>query len=260
MELGLRGKTVLVTGGSKGIGLYSALQFVKEGAKVAIAARGEDALAEAKAIIREQTNVEIFTICADISKQKDCKRIVEETVAHYGKLHILINNAGTSSANSFEDVDAPLWQSDLDLKLFGAIHTSKFAIEHMKAAGQGSIVNLSAVLAKTPPAGSLPTTVSRAAGLALTKAMSNDLGKYNIRVNAVCIGLIRSSQIEARWKKAMPNESWDTYSKEVGKNIPLGRIGNTEEAANAIVFLASDAASYITGTAINMDGGSGGTL
>ena len=260
MDLGLQGKVVLVTGGSKGIGLYSALQFVKEGAKVAIAARGEEGLAEAKAIVQELTGIEIYTIPANVSVEADCKRIVEETVAHYGKLDILINNAGTSSANSFEDVDHTLWQSDLDLKLFGAIHTSKYAVEHMKKAGKGSIVNLSAVLAKTPPAGSLPTTVSRAAGLALTKAMSKDLGKYNIRVNAVCIGLIRSSQIEARWKQAMPHESWEAYSKEIGKTIPLGRIGNTEEAANAIVFLASEAASYITGTALNIDGGSGGTL
>lgn len=260
MELGLQGKVVLVTGGSKGIGLYSALQFVKEGAKVAIVARGAEGLAEAKAIIQEVTGIEVFTISANVSVEADCKRIVEETVAHYGQLDILVNNAGTSSANSFEAVDHALWQSDLDLKLFGAIHTSKFAVEHMKKAGKGAIVNLSAVLAKTPPEGSLPTTVSRAAGLALTKAMSKDLGKYNIRVNAVCIGLIRSNQIEARWKQAMPHESWETYSKEIGKTIPLGRIGNTEEAANAIVFLASDAASYITGTALNIDGGSGGTL
>ena len=260
MDLGLQGKVVLVTGGSKGIGLYSALQFVKEGAKVAIAARGEEGLAEAKAMIQDLTGIEILTISANVSVEAECKRIVDETVAHYGQLDIVINNAGTSSANSFENVDHALWQSDLDLKLFGAIHTSKYAVEYMKKAGKGSIVNLSAVLAKTPPAGSLPTTVSRAAGLALTKAMSNDLGKYNIRVNAVCIGLIRSSQIEARWKTAMPNESWETYSKEIGKTIPLGRIGNTEEAANAIVFLASDAASYITGTALNIDGGSGGTL
>lgn len=260
MELGLRGKVVLVTGGSKGIGLYSALQFVTEGAEVAIAARSKEGLAAAKSFIRDSTGVDVFTVSADISKEEDCKRLIDETVAHYGKLDILINNAGTSSANSFEDVEAALWQSDLDLKLFGAIHTSKFAVAHMKAAGQGAIVNLSAVLAKTPPADSLPTTVSRAAGLALTKAMSKDLGKYNIRVNAVCIGLIRSSQIEARWKQEMPNESWETYSKEVGESIPLGRIGKTEEAANAIVFLASDAASYITGTALNIDGGSGGTL
>ena len=260
MDLGLQGKVVLVTGGSKGIGLYSALQFVKEGAKVAIAARGEEGLSEAKAMIQNETGIEILTIPANVSVEAECKRIVDETVAHYGQLDIVINNAGTSSANSFEDVEHALWQSDLDLKLFGAIHTSKYAVEYMKKSGKGSIVNLSAVLAKTPPAGSLPTTVSRAAGLALTKAMSNDLGKYNIRVNAVCIGLIRSSQIEARWKNAMPNESWETYSKEIGKSIPLGRIGDTEEAANAIVFLASDAASYITGTALNIDGGSGGTL
>lgn len=260
MDLGYQGKVALVTGASRGIGLYTALQLVKEGAQVAIAARGEEGLAEAKAFIEEQTGVEILTLATDVSKEDACKQIVDETVRHYGKLNILINNAGTSSANSFEDVDSALWQSDLDLKLFGAIHCSKHALPYLKEQGGGAIVNLSAVLAKTPPAGSLPTTVSRAAGLALTKAMSRDLGKYNIRVNAVCIGLIRSSQIEARWQRDMPNEPWETYSREVGKSIPLGRIGNTEEAANAIVFLASDAASYITGTALNIDGGSGGTL
>ncbi|MEK4229369.1 SDR family NAD(P)-dependent oxidoreductase [Solibacillus sp. FSL H8-0538] len=260
MDLGLQQKVALITGASKGIGLYTAIQFVKEGAQVAIAARGEESLAVAKVFIKEQTGVEVLTLAADVSKEDECRRIVEETVAHYGKLNIVINNAGTSSANSFEDVDSALWQSDLDLKLFGAINCSKQALPHLKAQGGGAIVNLSAVLAKTPPAGSLPTTVSRSAGLALTKAMSNDLGKYNIRVNAVCIGLIRSSQIEARWQTAMPNEPWETYSKEIGRNIPLGRIGETEEAANAIVFLASEAASYITGTALNIDGGSGGTL
>lgn len=259
MDLGFANKVVLVTGGSKGIGLYSALQFIKEGAKVAIAARDEAGLQQAKVWLKDQTGADVLTFATDISTEESCKHIVEQTVAHYGQLDVLINNAGTASANSFENVDSALWQSDLDLKLFGAINCSKYAIPHMKKTG-GAIVNLSAVLAKTPPAGSLPTTVSRAAGLALTKAMSNDLGKYNIRVNAVCIGLIRSSQIESRWKNSMPDATWETYSQEVGKSIPLGRIGNTEEAANAIVFLASDAASYITGTALNIDGGSGGTL
>lgn len=259
MELGLHNKVVLVTGGSKGIGFQSALQFVQEGAKVAIAARDEQGLLEAQAKIKEATGADVLTFAIDVAKESDCQRIVEETAAHYGGLDVLVNNAGTASANSFEDVDSALWQSDLDLKLFGAINCSKYAVPFLKKNG-GAIVNLSAVLAKTPPASSLPTTVSRAAGLALTKAMSHDLGKYNIRVNAVCIGLIRSSQIEKRWQAAMPDATWDEYSAEVGKSIPLGRIGNTEEAANAIVFLASDAASYITGTAINLDGGSGGTL
>lgn len=260
MELGLKDKVAILTGASKGIGLYSALQFVKEGAKVAIAARSEESLNEAKAFIFEQTGVEIFTLSADVSKEEDCKRLVEDTVKHFGKLDILINNAGSSAANPFEDVDTNYWQSDLDLKLFGAINCSKYALPYLKEQNGGSIVNVTAVLAKTPPASSLPTTVSRAAGLALTKAMSKDLGKYNIRVNAVCIGLIRSRQIEERWQTNMPDNTWDEYSKEIGKSIPLGRIGNTEEAANVITFLASDAASYVSGTSVNIDGGSGAAL
>lgn len=260
MELGLNNKVAIVTGASKGIGLYTAIQLAKEGAKVTIAARNEATLDAAKALIFEQTGQEVLTVSVDISKEEDCKRLVEETVNHYGKLNILINNAGTSSANSFEDVDAKLWQSDLDLKLFGAIHCSKYALPYLKKENGGSIINVTAVLAKTPPASSLPTTVSRSAGLALTKAMSKDLGKYNIRVNSVCIGLIRSRQIEEKWQSAMPENTWDEYSKEIGKTIPLGRIGETEEAANVITFLVSDAASYVSGTSVNIDGGSGAAL
>lgn len=260
MDLGLKDKVAVITGASKGVGLYTALQMVKEGAKVAIAARNEESLQQAKQFIQEQTGEEIFTVSADVSKEEECKRVIEETAAHFGKLNILVNNAGTSSANSFEDVDTELWHSDLGLKLFGAIHCSKYALPYLKEQNGGSIVNLSAVLAKTPPASSLPTTVSRSAGLALTKAMSKDLGKYNIRVNAVCIGLIRSHQIENKWRETMPDITWDEYSKEIGKTIPLGRIGETEEAANVITFLASDAASYVTGTSVNIDGGSGGLL
>ncbi|RUL52202.1 MULTISPECIES: SDR family NAD(P)-dependent oxidoreductase [Lysinibacillus] len=260
MDLGLKGKVAIITGASKGIGLYTALQLVKEGAQVAIAARHEETLKEAKEWIKNETGEEVLTVAADVSKEEDCKRLIDETIAHFGKINILVNNAGTSSANSFEDVDTALWHTDLSLKLFGAIHCSKFALPYMKEQKGGAILNLSAVLAKTPPESSLPTTVSRSAGLTLTKAMSKDLGKYNIRVNAVCIGLIRSGQIEERWQRAMPNDSWEDYSKEIGKTIPLGRIGETHEAANVITFLVSDAASYVTGTSVNIDGGSGDAL
>ncbi|RHW38274.1 SDR family oxidoreductase [Lysinibacillus yapensis] len=260
MDLGLKGKVAVITGASKGIGLYTALQLVEEGAKVAIIARSEEGLQDAKSFIREKTGEEVLTVSADVSKEEECKRLIDEVAAHFGKINILVNNAGSSSANPFQDVDGALWQSDLDLKLFGAINCSKYALPYLKEQNGGAIVNLTAVLAKTPPASSLPTTVSRAAGLALTKAMSRDLGQFNIRVNAVCIGLIRSAQIEERWQKAMPDASWEDYSKEIGKTIPLGRIGNTEEAANVITFLVSDAASYVTGTAVNIDGGSGEAL
>lgn len=260
MELGLSEKVAIITGGSKGIGLYTALNLVKEGANVAICGRNEDSLKEAKSFIQEQTGKEILTISADVTKEEDCKRLIEETVKQYGKLNILINNAGTSSAHSFEDVDTDLWNHDIQLKLMGAIYCSKFALPYLKAQNGGAIVNLTAAKAKTPAENSLPTTVSRSAGMALTKAMSKDLGKYNIRVNTVCIGLVRSSQIEAMWKREMPNGTWDEFSQEMGKTIPLGRIGNTEEAANVITFLVSDAASYVTGTSVNIDGGAAGTL
>ena len=260
MDLGLKGKVAIITGASKGIGFCTALQLVKEGALVTICARGEKSLQVAAASIQQETGVEVLTVAADMAKEEDCRDVIEKTVEKYGQLDILINNAGTSAANSFEQVSTELWQTDLDLKLFGAVHCAKYAVPHFKDAGGGSIVNVSAVLAKTPPANSLPTTVSRAAGLALTKAMSKDLGVYNIRVNAVCIGLIRSDQIEKRWKSQAPDLSWDEYSQKVGETIPLGRIGDTEEATNVITFLASQAASYVTGTAVNIDGGSGEAL
>ncbi|VEF46112.1 short-chain dehydrogenase/reductase SDR [Bacillus freudenreichii] len=259
MELGLAGKVALITGASRGIGLETALFLVREGAKVTICARNEDRLKEAAAHILEQTGKEVLYIAADVTKEEDCQKAVASTVEKYGRLDILVNNAGTSQAHPFEKVDADLWQQDLDLKLFGAIHCSRSAIPHMRKAGGGAIVNVTAVLGKTPPASSLPTTVSRAAGMALTKAMSKDLGPDNIRVNTVCIGLIRSEQVEKMWKNQNPEMSWEEFSKKE-RQIPLGRIGNTDEAAKVITFLVSDAASYVTGTSVNIDGGMVGTL
>ena len=257
MDLQLTNKVVAITGGSKGIGYQCALQFVQEGASVAICARGEKHLQVAKDCIFKLTGKEIFVFACDVSKEDDCKKFIETVKKRFGRIDILVNNAGTAAAMAFEQVDTAYWQSDLDLKLFGTIHCSKYAVPIMRANGGGSIVNITAVLAKSPPANSLPTTVSRAAGLALTKAMSNDLGPSNIRVNAVCIGLIRSDQIEKRWKTQEPGLTWDEYSEKIGATIPLRRIGDAQEAANVIVFLSSPAASYITGTAVNIDGGSG---
>lgn len=260
MELGLKGKVAIITGSSKGIGLETALHLVKEGARVTICARNGDNLREASARIFEETGIEVHSIETDVTKEEDCKRLVTSTIEKYGRLDILVNNAGTSAANPFEEVGTDLWQQDLDLKLFGAIHCSRYSLPYMREAGGGSIVNVTAQAAKTPPASSLPTTVSRAAGMALTKAMSKDIGPDNIRVNTVCIGLIRSDQIEKKWKTQAPDLTWEQFSKEAGKNIPLGRIGNTDEAAKVIIFLVSDAASYVTGTAVNIDGGLAGAL
>lgn len=259
MELGLAGKVALITGSSRGIGLETALYLVKEGADVTICARNKDRLKEAAAYILEQTGKEVLYIETDVTKEEDCQKTISATIEKYGRLDILVNNAGTSQAHSFDKVETELWQQDLDLKLFGAIHCSRYAIPYMKDAGGGAIINVTAAIGKTPPAASLPTSVSRAAGMALTKAMSKDLGRENIRVNTVCIGWIRSEQVEKMWKVQDPELSWEQFSSKE-RQIPLGRIGNTDEAAKVITFLASDAASYVTGTSVNIDGGMVGTL
>jgi len=260
MEMGLKGKVAVITGSSRGIGRAAARLLAEEGARVVLCARREEELTAAAELIRRETGADVLAVLADVTRPEDCRNVISRAVEAFGRLDILVNNAGTSAAAPFETVSAEKWQADLDLKLFAAIHCSQAAIPHMRQAGGGAIVNITTSGAKTPPASSLPTTVSRAAGLALTKAMSQDLAKDNIRVNTVCIGQIRSEQIERRWKQAAPELSWEEFSALPQHQIPLGRIGETEEAARVIVFLASEAASYVTGTAVNVDGGKGPAL
>ncbi|WP_301171637.1 SDR family NAD(P)-dependent oxidoreductase [Brevibacillus nitrificans] len=260
MNLGLQGKTAIVTGGSKGIGFATALALAAEGANVALVARGLEALQKAAERIAAQTGQEPLVIAADVSAKQDVHMAVEKTVERFGSVDILVNNAGTSAARPFEEVSQDMWEADLDLKLFGAVHFSRAAVPYMRQNGGGAILNVTAVGGKTPSASSMPTSVSRAAGLALTKAMSKDLAPDNIRVNAVCIGLIRSDQIERFWQASAPELTWDEFAKDPRHAIPLGRIGQTEEAAKVITFLVSDAASYVTGTSVNIDGGKAAVL
>ena len=254
MELGLNGKVALITGGSEGIGRATARLLAAEGAKVAICARGQEALDDAVADIQAATGQRVLAIQADVTKSEDLERLVERTSGEFGPVTLLVNNAGTSAANPFPKVTAEAWAADLDLKLMAAIRLSGLVVPMMEAAGGGSIVNVTAIAGKHPAAGSMPTSVSRAAGIALTKGMSKDLAAANIRVNAVCIGLIKSRQIN-RFASARGGGSLEDGYAAMGQSVPLGRVGEAEEAANAIAFLLSDAASYITGIALNIDGG-----
>ncbi len=256
MELGLHGKVAAITGGSEGIGKATALRLAQEGARVAICARRSDVLQHAADEISKVGDV--LAVAADMTKPEDVERFISETVQRFGRLDILVNNAGTSNAHPFESVGDDVWQQDLELKLFGAIRTTRAAIPHMKQQGGGRIINITMVGGKQPAARSLPTTVSRAAGLALTKALSRDLAEHNILVNTVCVGLIKSGQQErgAARRGLTPEQQY----AQMGKNIPLGRVGEAEEVANVIAFLASEAGSYVTGTSINVDGGMSGVL
>ena len=167
-------------------------------------------------------------------------------------------NAGTSSAGSFGVQGDDIWQADLDLKLFGAIRCSRIAIPHMKAGGGGRIINITTVGGKAPESASVPTSVSRAAGIALTKALSKEYAADNILVNTVCIGFIKAGQHEARWESLRVKGSeltLDDWYEKQAQDIPLQRYGESDEAGAIIAFLASKHAGYITGASINLDGG-----
>lgn len=257
MDLGLRGKVAVVTGGTEGIGRATALKLAREGAKVAICARGA-ALLEKTADEIRKAGGEVLAVAADMSKTADIERFINAVTTRFGRLDILVNNAGTSARGKFLEVDDATWRADLELKLFGAIRCTRLAVPHMKQQGGGRIINITISSAKQPGAQSMPTSVSRAAGLALTKALSKEFAADNILVNTVCIGKIKSGQHERRYAKE--GVSAEQYYGQMGRDIPLGRVGEAEEVANVITFLASDAASYVTGSSINLDGGISGVL
>jgi 3-oxoacyl-[acyl-carrier protein] reductase len=260
MDLGLTGKVALVTGGSEGIGLAVARRLAVEGARVAICARRGDVLERAAQSIRETTGAEVVGFAADVALAEDVNRLFAAVLGHFGRLNILVNNAGRSAAMPFERVDDEEWQADLDLKLFGAIRCARLAIPEMRRAGGGRIVNVTHVGGKQPGLSSLPSSVSRAAGIALTKAISKDCAADNILVNTVCVGLIKSAQHERSHQREAPSTPLGDFYQRRSKDIPLGRFGEAEEVADVITFLVSDRASYVTGTAINVDGGTSGVV
>jgi NAD(P)-dependent dehydrogenase (short-subunit alcohol dehydrogenase family) len=257
MEFGLKGKVAVVTGGTEGIGKATALTLAREGAKVAICARGQPLL-DAVAAEITKAGGEVLALSADMSKAADVERFINEVVKRFGGIDILVNNAGTSKRGKFLELSDDEWAADLELKVFGAVRCSRLAIPHMKKRGGGRIINITISSAKQPGAESYPTSVSRAAGLAITKALSKEFAADNILVNTICIGKIKSGQHERRYTK--DGISADDYYAKLGKDIPLKRAGEAQEVANVITFLASDAASYVTGTSINLDGGISGVL
>jgi NAD(P)-dependent dehydrogenase (short-subunit alcohol dehydrogenase family) len=257
MELGLKGKVAIVTGGTQGIGRATAEKLAQEGASVVICARRQELLDEVSGAIKAAGG-QALGVKADVSKLEDCQRIVAEAVKAFGRIDILVNNAGTSNRGKFLEVPDSTWQADLDLKVFGAIRLIRGVIPEMRKQGGGRIINLTNIGAKQPKAESMPTAVSRAAGLAMTKALSKEFAADNILVNTVCIGLIKAGQHETTAaKKGVPVEQ---LYEGLAKEIPLKRVGEAEEVANVITFLASNAASYVTGTSINLDGGTSGVL
>jgi NAD(P)-dependent dehydrogenase (short-subunit alcohol dehydrogenase family) len=259
MEVRMDGRVAVITGASTGLGLAMAKEFAASGGSVAMLARKPDVLAQAKTEVQKaagKSNGRFETYSCDVAKAQPIAETWKKVVADFGKVDIVVNNAGISHAKAFDKVTDEDWQGDLDLKLFAAIRLCRLALPGMRERKWGRIVNVLNIGAKAPGADSTPTSVSRAAGLALTKALSKENAPHNVLVNSMLVGLIESDQWARRHKSQGGGTSYEEFVAGMAKGrIPLGRMGKAEEFARMACFLCSDAGSFITGVAINVDGG-----
>ena len=260
MDLGLSDKVAIVTGGSEGIGKFAAMRMAEEGARVIIVARRQEVLDQAAQDIRTATEGVVLPLSADVADQETPAKVLKAALDNFGRVDILVNNAGVSMAKPFENVSDEDWEADFELKVWGAVRLMRAVIPEMRKVGGGRIINVTNLGGRTPGPSSMPTSISRAAGIAITKGMSKDLAKDNILVNTVCIGTIKSGQHQRRYdalKQSQPDLTLNEFYQQTAQNrgIPLGRVAETHEAGDVITFLASSMASYLTGIAINIDGG-----
>ncbi|HEY5287019.1 MAG TPA: SDR family oxidoreductase [Solirubrobacteraceae bacterium] len=253
MDLQLRDKAFLITGGSSGLGKALAEQLVAEGARVALMARDVERLELAADSLREAGG-EVLSFAGDVRRAGDLARFVARCEDRWQRIDGVVNNAGELAAGRFAEHDDKAWEEDLGLKLMGAVRLIRLALPALRVS-RGVVLNTLAISGKAPGALTTPTSVSRAAGLALTKALSRELAAEGIRVNAVLIGVVESGQLE-RYAAAAGLTPQQYYERMVSDSaIPLGRVGRPQEFADLASFLLSARASYVTGAAVNLDGG-----
>ncbi|MCB1255532.1 MAG: SDR family oxidoreductase [Microthrixaceae bacterium] len=251
MDLELEGKVVIVTGGTDGLGAALAERLATLGAHVTVCGRNESRV-EAMRERLTSTGGDHLVVAADVTVPPDIERLVDSTVQRWGRIDGIVNNAGAAAAEPFEAITDDEWQADLDLKVMAAVRLTRSAIPHMTTDG-GSIVNVLSIAAKAAGARSLPSAASRATGIAITKALSKELGPIGIRSNAVLVGLVESGQWD-RLADRTGRPVAEIYEGMAGQ-IPLGRVGRGDEFADLVTFLLSARSSYVTGSAINLDGG-----
>ncbi len=259
MKIELNGRTAIVTGGSKGLGFAVARQMAQSGAAVAILARGAEGLEAAVAGLREAASqARVIAVQCDVRSAADISRAHQEVVARLGPVDILVNNAGGHAAGRASELSDAQWEADLEVKLLAQVRFTREVWPAMVARRWGRVINVLNTLAKAPPEGSAPTSVTRAAQLALTKVLSQEGAPHNVLVNALLVGLIRADSTERAWRESGGGRDFETFVQGLLDKwrVPMGRIGEAVEFGRVATFLASDAASYVTGSAISVDGGS----
>ena len=258
MDLGLSGKVALVGGASLGIGRAVAEGLAHEGCRVAICARGQQRLEAAAEAIRAATGSDVLAVPCDMAVAEDIQRFVARTVEAFGRLDIVVNNAGGPPPGAFESHDEAAWQQALNQNFLSVVRTVRAALPHLRAAGGGRIINMTSVAVKEPIPGLVLSNAARLGVVGLAKTLSRELGPDGITVNNVCPGLTLTGRMRELYggRAEAAGRSLDDLLAEEARRIPLGRLAQAEDVAALVVFLASEPARHITGTTIQVDGGS----
>jgi 3-oxoacyl-[acyl-carrier protein] reductase len=257
MELGLGGKSVLITGGSKGIGKATAQVMAGEGARVLICSRNQATLDDAAAAIRKNTGKDIETIADDLSTLDGVERVFAEAVRRLGRLDVLVNNAGAIKGGDFLSIPDDEWMTGWSLKLLGYIRMARAVFPQMREQGGGRIVNVVGMAARNPATTYMTGGAANAALINFTKALADLGASSNILVTAVSPGPVKTDRWDnlQRQQADAAGQDLETYVKEQSRSLPLGRIALPEEVADLVCFLASERASFLTGIAVTLDGG-----
>ena len=247
----LSGKVALVTGGNRGIGEAIVRLFAQEGAKVAFCGRRESLGRTVEKEVRAGGG-DVFFVQADVSKEEEAKRFVDETVERYGRLDIVVNNAGIAPASPVETMELSSWQEVVDINVTHMFLISKHSIPHLRKAGGGSIINLGSTFGTVGAAGSAAYAMTKAAAINFSKSLAVELAKEGIRVNALCPGGTDTPFLQEWFESTGDPEGTKAW---LVAHHPMGRLGTPQEQAHGALFLASDEASFVTGHALLVDGG-----
>jgi len=257
MEMGLKGKTVLITAASLGIGKAVVELFAQEGCKIAISSRSKTNLLTLSKEIKDKYSVEPFWSVCDLNKQKDIENTYSAVSQNFGTVDILVNNCGGPSPGLFQQLDEEEWNLAYEQVLLSVVRFSKLVLPGMMSKNWGRIINLTSISVKQPIDNLVLSNTLRAGVTGLTKSLSNEVAKFNITVNNVAPGMTLTRRlyelavVEAKEK----GKSHEEVLVEMAKRVPLNRLARPEEIASVVVFLASKQASYVTGTTIQVDGG-----
>lgn len=258
MDLGIKGRRAIVTGGSSGIGFETARQLLEEGVRVLITGRNQKRLEQARDELAKRTGGEIHTVVADMTKESDIAKMIDTAKERLGSVDILVNNAGQMYSGRFAAIDDNAMKIQLETKLFGFLRAIRGVYPMMKAQKWGRIVNTIGGAGKEPDPYMFGSGMTNSALLNLTKSLATEFGEDNILVNAICPGWV-ATDMWARNTEGMKKEfgvSTEAEARKIAaRKNSLGRMGRPEELANATVFLCSERASYITGVSLNLDGG-----